>query len=124
MKLLIADDHVGIRLLLGQLCEASATEIRYCADGADAVDTFQEFQPDWTLMDISMPELDGLAATRQILARHPGARIVVLTEHRGAEYEQAAREAGACAFIRKDDLTLLRQLVFPAPHLTSRPHLP
>ena len=104
MKILIADDNAEMRGLLRRLCATIATEIRDCADGREAIQAFIEFQPDWTLMDLAMPGVDGLTAIRRILSIHPGARVVILTQHRGAEYEQAAREAGACAFVPKEDL--------------------
>ena len=66
MKLLIADDNSAMRLLLRRLCASLVTEIRDCENGSQAIQTFTEFGPDWTLMDLAMPEVDGLAATRQI----------------------------------------------------------
>jgi len=111
MKFLIADDNKEMRSLLRRLCATLATEIRDVADGAEAIQTFGEFQPDWILMDISMPQVDGITATRAILASFPDARIVVLTEHNGPEYQQAALAAGACAFASKDNLQSLLALV-------------
>lgn len=111
MKLLIADDNAEVRALLRRLFANLATELRECADGQEAIQAFNQLNPDWTIMDLSMPRLDGLAATRQILASHPAARIIVLTEYRGAEYEQAAREAGACAFVLKENLQPLVALL-------------
>ena len=116
MKLLIADDNALMRALLRRMCAEVASETRECADGADAVLAFGEFQPDWTLMDIAMPRLDGLAATRQILAAHPGARVVVITQHRGPEYELAARSTGATAFLLKENLTSLPSLLSQQPN--------
>jgi CheY-like chemotaxis protein len=104
LKLLIADDHAPMRQMLRALLSEMACEVCEAADGAEAVRLFAQHQPDWVIMDIRMKPMSGLVATRQILATHPGARIVVVTEHRGAEYEQAAREAGACAFVLKEDL--------------------
>jgi CheY-like chemotaxis protein len=115
MKLLIADDNAPMRALLCRIFATFGTETRDCADGIEAVRAFNEFMPDWTVMDVSMPGLDGLAATRQILAAHPGARIIVLTNYCSAEYEQAAREAGAYAFVRKDNLHPLFSLLLPPP---------
>ena len=111
MKFLIADDNAEMRSLLRRLCATVATELRDVVDGGEAIRAFGEFQPDWTLMDISMPLVDGIIATREIIARHPGARIVVLTEHPGPEYEEAALAAGACAFMSKENLQSLLFLV-------------
>jgi len=119
VKLLIADDNAEMRTLLRRLCWTIATATRECGDGREAVDAFEEFAPDWTIMDLSMPVMDGLAATRQILAAHPGAQIVVVTQHRGCEYEQAARAAGACALVLKDDLQPLLSLLASAAKSNS-----
>ena len=111
MKLLIVDDNAPMRALLRHLCAGLATEIRDCADGAEAIAAFDEFQPDWTLMDLAMPGVDGLTAIRRIKIAHPGARILVITHHRSPEYEQAAQSAGACGYVTKDNLLPLRQLI-------------
>ena len=115
MKLLIADDSPAMRMLLRRFFAGLTTETRECEDGAGAVRLFGEFKPDWTLMDLSMPGMDGLAATREIITKHPGARVVVVTQHRGAEYEQAARAAGACAFVLKENLFQLLPLLSTSP---------
>ena len=111
MKLLIADDNPALRALLRQLCADVATEMRECANGAEAVAVFKDFQPDWTLMDLAMPELDGLAATTKIKKAFPGARIIVITQQRGPEYHEAALNAGACALLLKEDLHSLPHLL-------------
>ncbi len=123
MKILIADDNAYMRALLRRMCATLATETRDCADGRAAIQAFGEFKPDWTIMDVSMPSLDGLSATQQILAAHPGARIIVVTQHRGAEYEQAARAAGAVAFVHKENLQPLLALLArsQAGHSTRGP---
>ena len=122
MKLLIADDNPAMRTLLRRVCAHITTDTRDCENGAEAIRAFAEFQPDWLLMDLSMPGVDGLEATREIVARHPGARIVVVTNYRGAEYEQVAREAGACAFVMKDNLQPLLALL-STPSQNPRPTL-
>ena len=115
MKLLIADDHAPMRALLRTLCAPLAAETRDCADGLEALQAFAEFQPDWTILDVAMPGLDGLTVTRRILAAHPAAQIAVITHHPGPEFERAAREAGARSFIRKDNLQPLLELLSEGP---------
>lgn len=115
MKLLIADDNAAMRLLLRRLCASLATETRDCENGDEAVRISAEFKPDWTLMDIAMPGVDGLAATRQIIAQRPDARIIVVTNYNGPEYKEAAREAGACAFVHKENLQSLLPLLSQTP---------
>jgi len=111
MKLLIADDNPAIRALVRQLCAGLAHEVRDCCNGAEAVALFEEFRPDWTLMDLMMPEMDGLTATTQIKARNPNARVAIITELRSPEYREAALQAGAFAFMLKENLHLLPKLL-------------
>src|SRR5262245_21438642 len=96
-----------MRAFLRQLCCGVATEVRDCADGAEAIAAFNEFRPDWTVMDIAMPVVDGLAATTRITRTHPGARVVVITQQPSPEYELAAREAGAFSYLVKENLQQL-----------------
>ena len=110
MKLLIADDNPSMRALVRQCCAGVSADMRECGNGREAVAAFAEFQPDWTLMDLMMPEVDGLSATAQIIAASPGARIVIVTQLRSPEYREAALQAGACALVLKDNLHLLPQL--------------
>jgi len=91
MKLLIADDNPEIRALARQLCAGPAHEVRDCCNGAEAVALFEELQPDLTVMDLMMPEVDGLTATAQVKARNPKARVVIITELRSPEYREAAK---------------------------------
>ena len=111
MKLLIADDNPALRALVRQFCTEVATEVRDCANGVEAVALFEEFQPDWTLMDLMMPEMDGLTATAKIKAASPDARVVIVTQLRSPEYREAALQAGACALVCKDDLQSLPKLL-------------
>lgn len=96
-----------IRLVVQDL----AREISECADGAQALAVYAERLPDWVLMDIRMKETDGLTAIRQIKAVFPEARIIVVTVCQGDDMREAARLAGACAYVVKDNLLELRQLL-------------
>lgn len=111
MTMLIVEDNAVMRRLLRNLLEDQAVEIHECADGSQAVAAYRQCQPDCVVMDIEMPELDGLAATRQILAEFPAARVVIVTQHDSARFRAAARCAGACGFISKENLLELRTLI-------------
>ena len=100
-----------MRGLLRRLCAPVFTDIRECNDGIEAVAAFDLQQPDVVLMDIAMPRQDGLAATASIMARSPTARVIVLSQHDDASFRQAAKQAGATAFVSKFDLQPLRQLL-------------
>lgn len=102
IRILVADDHAAVREGLSvYLSRRHNMEIVAMAtDGQEAVMLYRKLQPDVTLMDIRMPRMDGLAATRTILHEDPEARIIVLTASEGVE--EAALTAGARAVILKD----------------------
>ncbi len=103
IRLLLADDHrmlrEGLRRSLGELGFTIVAEAR---NGAEAVDLAGSVRPDIILMDVTMPELDGVEATRQIKARQPDVRIVVLTMHADHDILTDAIRAGANGYLVKD----------------------
>ena len=86
-----------------------ADEFCECADGAEALNAYRVFMPDWVLMDWEMKQMDGLAATRGIISAFPAARILMVTQYCDKELTDAANEAGACGFFPKDDLLDLNE---------------
>ena len=111
MKLLIVEDHAPMRELLKRLLRPLASEIDECADGAEALAAYAAQRPDWVLMDIGMPQMDGLTATRQIRAFDPAAHVVIVTDFESAELRAEAVAAGACAYIHKENLPALSRLL-------------
>lgn len=107
MTILIVEDNATIRRLIRRAISDIADNIIECEDGADALAAFREHEPDVVLMDVRMPRMDGLAATRQILQHSPRARIVIVTDYNDDELRSAARQAGACAYALKHNLTEL-----------------
>jgi len=105
IRVLVADDQsmvrAGFRMLLSR--EADVEVVAEAENGVEAVDKAARFHPNVILMDIRMPELDGLEATRRILAADPNARILVLTTFDLDEYIYEALQAGASGFVLKDD---------------------
>jgi two-component system, NarL family, response regulator DegU len=102
-RLLLADDHRMLRDSLRRSMEENGFDVvGEAADGAEAVQLAQALQPDVVLMDVSMPHLDGVEATRQIARLVPEAQIVMLTMHADGEVMARAIQAGAIGYLVKD----------------------
>ena len=108
---MIVDDHAEMRRLLRSILDDLASEFTECADGAEAVAAFARERPDWTIMDVTMKGMDGLEAARRIQKQFAGSRIVMLTQHDTPQMRAAAFEAGAYAFISKDNLAQLSAIL-------------
>lgn len=104
IRVVIADDQqllrAGFRVILE--AEPDIEVVAEAGDGVDAIRFAKDARPDVVLMDIRMPQLDGLAATERILAQPDPPRIVVLTTFDANEYVYRALRAGACGFLLKD----------------------
>jgi DNA-binding NarL/FixJ family response regulator len=105
ISVLVADDQsmvrAGFRMLLGG--ESDIDVVAEASNGVEAVDKAARFHPAVILMDIRMPELDGIEATRRILAADNSARILILTTFDLDEYVYEALRVGASGFVLKDD---------------------
>jgi DNA-binding NarL/FixJ family response regulator len=103
IRVLICDDHTilreGIRLLLNS--QPDIEVVAEAVDGRDAVDKAADCNPDVILMDIAMPRLNGLEATKQIRRARPDARVLVLTMYESDEYVAQMLEAGAAGYVLK-----------------------
>jgi DNA-binding NarL/FixJ family response regulator len=104
IRVLIADDHelvrTGFRLILQ--AESDLEVVGEAATGREAVDLTASLRPDVVLMDIRMPDLDGIEATRQVTRGAAASRVLVLTTFDLDEYVFEALQAGACGFLLKD----------------------
>ena len=103
IRILIADDHTLVRQGLRQLCEGMGgfAVVAEAANGVQAVALARTAQPDVILMDIVMPDVDGVSAIRQIMRESPNARIIALTMYREEQYMLDAIRAGARGYLLK-----------------------
>jgi DNA-binding NarL/FixJ family response regulator len=102
-RLLLADDHRMLRDSLRRSMEENGFDVvGEAGDGAEAVHLAQALRPDVVLMDVSMPNLDGVEATRQITRLVPEAQVVMLTMHADGEVMARAIQAGAIGYLVKD----------------------
>jgi DNA-binding NarL/FixJ family response regulator len=104
IRVLIADDQRMVRAGLRSLLEGEEgiAVVGEAVDGEEAIRAVEEHEPDVVLMDIRMPELDGIAATRQLTEQHSATRVLVLTTFDLDEYVYEALRAGASGFLLKD----------------------
>jgi DNA-binding NarL/FixJ family response regulator len=111
MNVLIVEDSEQMRRTIRSFVEDVAQEIHECPDGRQALAGFIRYRPDWVLMDIKMKYLDGLAATRQIKAAFPDARIVMVTSYDEQSLRDESQLAGACGYVLKENLRDLVKLI-------------
>jgi CheY-like chemotaxis protein len=95
MKILLVDDNTAVRKLIRRVIAGCADEIAECSGGNHALAAYRTFRPDLVLMDIEMPGLDGISATKRILAEDSAAQVVMVTNYDVAELRRAASDVGA-----------------------------
>lgn len=122
VTILIVDDDQGFREMVKRLLEREpeVSVVGEAGDGEEAVQRARELRPDVILMDIAMPRVDGLEATRRIKAERPETKVLILTIHNEEAYRRAAQESGADVFLPKktlmaDLLPAIRRLMGGGP---------
>lgn len=100
-RVILADDHRIVLEGLKKLLEPEYDVVGTVEDGRALIDAVGELHPDVIVADISMPHLNGIEAVRQIKAKNPHVKVVILTMHQDVQYAVRAFEAGACGFVLK-----------------------
>jgi DNA-binding NarL/FixJ family response regulator len=105
-EILLVDDHAllrqGIRRILAENFDVRV--VGELGDGLELLEALKKMQPHMVILDISMPQLGGLAATRIIKESHPDIKVLILTLHNRREYVDRARLAGADGYLLKDEM--------------------
>lgn len=128
IRLLLAEDHVLVRQSIRAFLEGEGIEVvGEASTGAEAVQMARDFQPDAVLMDVHLPEMSGIEATRQIRRDFPAIRVIALTAYNEKAYQRALSEAGADGFVLKtaefaELLGVIQNVMLnqnPAPPMTA-----
>ena len=117
MKVLIVDDNEKVRTLLIDHLPAGTDEVYECADGIDAFSLFKKVRPDWVLMDHEMPQMNGIAAIREIIAEFPKANICMVTAFDDEDIRSEAFAAGATGFVVKRNLSEIETILLSDSNL-------
>ena len=119
VRILIADDHEIFRRGLRSLLE-SHSHWQVCgeaANGREAIDRVRELRPDVVVLDVTMPEVNGLEAAQEIRRQMPESKVVILSQHEPALMKQSALAAGAGAYVTKSEVS--RELMIAIESITS-----
>ena len=114
MKILIVDDSEPVRRTIRSFVCDLADELSEAAGGLEAILACRERRPDWVLMDIHMGGMNGIAATRRVKEAFPAINVIIVTGFNDKALRQAATEAGASAYVTKDDLLEVRRILIAA----------
>jgi DNA-binding NarL/FixJ family response regulator len=104
VRVLIADDHAEFRATIRSLLVSlpGIEVVGEAGDGEQAIRQAREIEPDLVLMDIKMPYMNGLSATRKLKREMPALKVIIITLYGDHEYREAAQDSGADGFLTKD----------------------
>jgi DNA-binding NarL/FixJ family response regulator len=109
LRILIVDDEKAVRTALGRLLGTRRewTVVGEASDGAEAIGKAKDLKPDVIIMDVTLPELNGLAATPEIKKAIPGAEVLIFTQHESSQMIREAKKAGASGYLLKSQANWL-----------------
>lgn len=110
-NLLIVEDNPSMRRLIKSVVKDLAVSVHECSDGAEALELYNSYTPEWVLMDVEMKQMDGFTATREIIQKHPQAQILILTKYSTSRMREEAQRAGASEYVLKEDLLTIREII-------------
>jgi DNA-binding NarL/FixJ family response regulator len=127
IRVLIADDQTlfagSLKVVLGSHGRGALTVVGVAQNGQEAIEMVAEYHPDVVLMDVRMPVMDGVAATREISRKHPDVKIMILTTFDDDDYALEALNSGATGYVLKDiqpnDLVTAVQAIYSGSVLLS-----
>lgn len=108
---MIVDDSRRMREIIKETLSPIRCSIIECSNGRDAVDGYNVSLPDWVLMDVMMKPMNGITALLEIRKNHPDAKIIMVTNAVEEEISTASFKAGAAAFVRKESLSQIPDLI-------------
>ncbi len=114
MTILLVDDNSKFRAFVKKMLLSSIhnlEKIYECEDGKKAISMYGEIKPEWVLMDIELPKIDGLEASRRIKKEFPDAKIVIVSQYNDIQYHETAKSIGINEYIQKDNLDNLINLI-------------
>jgi two-component system, chemotaxis family, chemotaxis protein CheY len=119
---LIADD-ARMRKAIRTTVQDLAREIHEAEDERAAVEAYLRHKPGWVTMDVDMSPVDGLTGLREIKSINPAALVMIVTAHDTEAFREAARIGGAAAYILKDELSKIRDVIAPGAAEARRKNL-
>jgi len=111
MKYLIVEDNENMRTMIRQsVCNHQDIVIE-CAGAEAAVEVYRTLRPDIVLMDIQLPGMDGIRATRELRSQFSNANVIIVTDYDTPSFRTAAQKAGALGLVSKENLSGIRKLI-------------
>ena len=111
MTVMIVDDNASIRDMIRAMLITTAENVYECSDGSEALKSYEQFHPDWVIMDIMMKQMGGFEATREILTEFPKAKIIMITQYNDPKLEEKAHTIGAVEFVLKENLLGIERII-------------
>ena len=115
VSVLIVQDDEAMRRALRSMVADLVTDVYECADSAEALSVYTATRPDWVVLDLVTRDEGGFAATRQITAAYPDARVVIVGNYDDDELRAAARSAGAVGYVVTENMYDVRQVLRGGP---------